>query len=234
MAPVELTFIPETEHQKIYIRARIYVLIYAGVIALAFVTRSFLPLMLIGLPNLYGSWLTVIYGLTQHAGLAENVLDHRLNTRTVYMNFINRYLYWNMGYHVEHHIFPLVPYYNLPKLHALIRTDMPTPYLGLLMAYQEIVPTLLRQSKDPDYFVRRQLPHPATARKLKSSRRSRRRESRWWMVGSKFAQGNCSKQKMCCVSIMKIKPMRSTVPPMARFMPRMASAPMATLTWQMG
>ena len=168
MAPVELTFIPETEHQKIYIRARIYVLIYAGVIALAFVTRSFLPLMLIGLPNLYGSWLTVIYGLTQHAGLAENVLDHRLNTRTVYMNFINRYLYWNMGYHIEHHIFPLVPYYNLPKLHALIRTDMPTPYLGLLVAYQEIVPTLLRQSKDPDYFVRRQLPPPSDRTKIET------------------------------------------------------------------
>ena len=28
----------------------------------------------------------IIYGLTQHAGLAEDVLDHRLNCRTVYMN----------------------------------------------------------------------------------------------------------------------------------------------------
>ena len=39
-----------------------------------------------GLPNLFGTWLIVVYGLTQHAGLAENVLDHRLNCRTVYMN----------------------------------------------------------------------------------------------------------------------------------------------------
>ena len=50
------------------------------------ITRSILPLMLFGLPNFYGTWLMVMYGLTQHAGLAENVLDHRLNTRTVYMN----------------------------------------------------------------------------------------------------------------------------------------------------
>jgi hypothetical protein len=47
---------------------------------------------------------------------AENVLDHRLNCRTVYMNAFNRYMYWNMNYHLEHHMFPLVPYHNLPKL----------------------------------------------------------------------------------------------------------------------
>ena len=48
--------------------------------------------------------------MQQHAGLAEDVLDHRLNTRTVYLNLINRYLYWNMGFHIEHHMFPMVPY----------------------------------------------------------------------------------------------------------------------------
>jgi Na+-transporting NADH:ubiquinone oxidoreductase subunit F len=42
------------------------------------------------------------------------VLDHRLNCRTVYMNPIHRFLYWNMNYHVEHHMFPLVPYHALP------------------------------------------------------------------------------------------------------------------------
>ena len=77
--------------------------------------------MFIGLPTLYGAWLMPIYGYTQHAGLAENVLDHRLNCRTVYMNLINRYLYWNMNYHVEHHMFPLVPYHNLPRLHELVK-----------------------------------------------------------------------------------------------------------------
>ena len=36
--------------------------------------------------TLFGSWLMPVYGMTQHAGLAENVLDHRLNCRTVNMN----------------------------------------------------------------------------------------------------------------------------------------------------
>ena len=160
MTPEEKTFIPAFEYPRVYRNARIYVLIYLAVIGLAFYTRSILPLLFVGLPNLYGAWLAPTYGFTQHAGLAENVLDHRLNCRTVYMNRINRFLYLNMNYHVEHHMFPLVPYHNLPRLHALVKADMPTPYNGLVEAYREIIPTLLRQVKDPGYHVKRKLPTP--------------------------------------------------------------------------
>jgi fatty acid desaturase len=131
ITPEERPYIPETEFGKVFVRARLYVFIYAIVIALSIFTRSFLPLMLFVLPHFYGTWLMVIYGLTQHAGLAENVLDHRLNCRTVSMNRIHRYLYWNMGYHIEHHMFPLVPYHALPKLHELVKADTPTAYNGL-------------------------------------------------------------------------------------------------------
>jgi len=160
MLPDEKTFIPESEFPKIYFHARIYVAIYAFVIALAITTQSILPLLYVGLTGLFGSWLMVIYGYTQHAGLAENVLDHRLNCRTVYMNFIHRYLYWNMNYHVEHHMFPLVPYHNLPKLHAIVKGDMPVPYPSIFAAWKEIVPNVLRQVKDPAHYVKRQLPAP--------------------------------------------------------------------------
>ena len=157
----EKTFIPESEYGKVVIQARIYLLIYASVIALSIFTGSILPLIFVGLPAIYGSWLLHIYGFTQHAGLAENVLDHRLNCRTVYMNFIHRYLYWNMNYHVEHHMFPLVPYHNLPRLHALVKADMPKPYSGLWEAWREIIPAVLRQAKDPSYYVERKLPTPS-------------------------------------------------------------------------
>ena len=161
LTPAEKTFIPESEYGKVFVRARLYLFIYAGVIALAGFTRSILPLMYVGLPTIYGTWLMIIYGTTQHAGLAENVLDHRLNCRTVYMNFIHRYLYWNMNYHVEHHMFPLVPYYNLPALHELIKADCPPAYQGILDAWKEIIPAVWRQVKDPSYCVKREVPTPA-------------------------------------------------------------------------
>ena len=162
VTPDEVTYLPESEYGKVFFRARLYVLIYAAVVALAIYTHSFLPLMYIGLSSFYGAWLMPVYGFTQHSGLAEDVLDHRLNCRTVYMNPINRYLYWNMGYHVEHHMFPLVPYHALPKLHELVKADMPAPYHGLREAYREIIPAWVAQSKDPDYYIKRALPSPTS------------------------------------------------------------------------
>jgi Na+-transporting NADH:ubiquinone oxidoreductase subunit F len=162
MSAAEKTFIPATEFPRIYRNARIYAAIYTAVIALSIYERSFLPLMLVGFTNFFGTWLMPIYGFTQHAGLAENVLDHRLNCRTVYMNSIHRYLYWNMNYHVEHHMFPMVPYHALPRLHAVVKHDCPTPYTSIFNAWCEIVPAILRQIKDPAYHVKRRLPEPRT------------------------------------------------------------------------
>ena len=164
LTPAEATYIPVSEQPKVYRNARIYLAIYLGFIGWAVALRSFLPLMYVGFPSFYGAWLLLIFGLTQHAGLAEDVLDHRLNCRTVYLNPVFRYLYWEMNYHVEHHMFPLVPYHALGRLHQELKADMPKPYNGLWEAYREIVPTLLRQVKDPTYHVKREL--PATARPL--------------------------------------------------------------------
>jgi Na+-transporting NADH:ubiquinone oxidoreductase subunit F len=158
MSADEKTYIPEVEFSGIYRRARVYVAIYLIVIGLSLWSRSILPLLLVGLTNLFGTWLLTTYGYTQHAGLAENVLDHRLNCRTVYMSWIHRYLYWNMNYHVEHHMYPLVPYHALPRLHAAVKDDCPPPYPSLFSAWREIVPTILKQVKDPGHHVKRQLP----------------------------------------------------------------------------
>jgi fatty acid desaturase len=154
----EVTFVPESERSKVYTTARVYLAIFAAVAIACFAMGSILPAMLIGLPSLYGSWLQLFFGCTQHLGLAEDVLDHRLNSRTVYMNPIFRFLYWNMNYHVEHHLFPTIPYHALPKLHEKIKADCPTPYPNTIAAYREILPALARQLKDPSYTVKRELP----------------------------------------------------------------------------
>jgi fatty acid desaturase len=158
LAEDEKTFVPDMERWKVYLVARIYVAIFASVIAACFVFRSILPAMYIGLPSFYGGFMTIYFGLTQHAGLAEDVLDHRLNSRTVYMNPIFRFIYWNMNYHVEHHMFPMVPYHALPRLHEAIKADCPTPYSSSIQAYREIIPAILRQVKDPTFYVKRELP----------------------------------------------------------------------------
>ncbi|MCA3507782.1 MAG: fatty acid desaturase family protein [Rhodobacter sp.] len=161
LTPDEKDFVPESEWGKLILAARIHMAIYAATIAVALATWSWLPLMLVGLPRIYGSWHMVMCGHLQHAGLAENVLDHRLNTRTVYMNPISRYIYWNMNYHIEHHMFPMVPYHALPRLHEVIKADLPPPNLSILDGYREVFASLRRQKTDPEYYLRKTLPPSA-------------------------------------------------------------------------
>ncbi len=157
----EKSYIPETEWPKAVAAARWHVAVYAATIALAAYTWSFLPLMLIGLPRIYGSWHMVMTGLLQHIGLADNVTDHRLNSRTVLMNPVSRWIYWNMNYHVEHHMFPMVPYHALPKLHDMIKHDLPAPNPSMWQAYREVFPVLLRQLRNEEFFLKRELPPTA-------------------------------------------------------------------------
>jgi fatty acid desaturase len=161
LSPSERSFIPESEQSKAVAAARWHIAIYVATIALALVLRSWLPILLVGTPRLYGSWHMIMTGLLQHIGLADDVIDHRLNTRTVHMNPISRWIYWNMNYHVEHHMFPMVPYHALPRLHAAIKHDCPTPYHSTWAAYREIIPAVLRQFREPTYFVQRKLPETA-------------------------------------------------------------------------
>lgn len=160
--PQEASFIPQSEHHKVVRVARIWVLIYAATIASAMMTTSWLPILIVGTPRLYGAWHHVMTGMLQHGGLADNVTDHRLNTRTVMMNPVSRFIYWNMNYHVEHHMYPKVPYHALPALHELVKHDLPTPTPSIAAGFAEMWPVLVRQLRNEDYFLKRDLPDTAT------------------------------------------------------------------------
>jgi len=157
----EKTFIPEMEWPKVILVARIWFLIYAATIGLALYLGSWLPILLVGTPRLYGAWHAVMTGLMQHGALADNVLDHRLNSRTVYLNPISRFIYWNMNYHIEHHMFPMVPYHALPRLHEMIKNDLPEPSPSIWACYKEMLPIWARQMRGEDIYLMRKLPSTA-------------------------------------------------------------------------
>jgi nitrite reductase/ring-hydroxylating ferredoxin subunit len=140
------------------------VAIVAAAVVWSLVAWSPLPILFIGGPTVYGMWLMVFFGVTQHAGMRENVLDHRYSTRTVYMNPVFRFLYLNMNYHVEHHMFPSVPYRNLPALHAEIKDQLAPPLPTTFAAYKQIFTTLARQRRDPSYEIPLQIPDVPGAR----------------------------------------------------------------------
>ncbi|TGG95172.1 fatty acid desaturase [Natronospirillum operosum] len=150
--------VPAQELPRMYRASRIYVALWLLVLGASLYWSTLLPLLLVMLPRFYGGPLAHVFNLTQHAGLPENVLDHRLNCRTVRFNPVFGFLYMNMQYHLEHHMFPMVPFHQLPQLHEQIKGQCPPPYPSLLAAYREIIPVLLRQRQDPTWFVSRQIP----------------------------------------------------------------------------
>ena len=156
-------FVPRSDWRRVVWEARAFAAVLVGAGAWSLAAWTAVPLLYVGLPSLYGFWLVAFFGLTQHAGLREDVLDHRLNTRTVYMNPVFRFLYSNMNYHVEHHMFPTVPYHALPALHAEVGPHLAPALPNTAAAYREILGSLARQARDPAYDLDRPIPDDGEA-----------------------------------------------------------------------
>ena len=150
--------VPKKEINKVVFMSRIYVSLWLLIIGISLLLNSWLPIIMIILPPFYGNTILMICGMTQHAGLADNVKDHRKSTRTVILNPFFSFLYSNMEYHIEHHIFPKIPCHNLKKFHKKIKDQMPTPKRGVIDAYKSIIPAIFKQAKDKNYFIDVEIP----------------------------------------------------------------------------
>jgi fatty acid desaturase len=73
------------------------------------------------LPLLVAGQIANIRAIAEH-GLTTNG-NEMTDTRTVATHPVLSFLMCNINYHIEHHLYPGVPWYNLPKLHRLLQED---------------------------------------------------------------------------------------------------------------
>ena len=131
-------------------------------LAIVFVaTGNWILLFLVTLAPHSARWLAILTHQPQHLGMRGNVADWRQNTRTYLSGWFIRFIYWNMNYHVEHHMYASVPFYHLPKLRKAIEFDLPVAPKGLVATWREIFDAMKRQRVDPGYFVTPELPNTA-------------------------------------------------------------------------
>ena len=149
--------IPDDKKKDCINSSRLFVTLWLGIIFFSVVFNSLLPILLFLLPKCFAS-LNMVWGLTQHMGLQEGIKDHRFSTRSIRLSPIFSFIYWKMEYHIEHHMFPMVPSYNLPKLYEIIKDQLPEPQT-LFSAYKDIIPAVIKKSKNPDYFIPVQVPN---------------------------------------------------------------------------
>ncbi len=124
MDPADHYFVPVEEIPRIYSEARYTIAIYAA-IAAAIYFGSWAPVISWLLPRFIGEPFRRWNNLTEHCGLPEGP-DLRENTRTTLTWKWLETVMWNMYYHAEHHISPMVPFHALPVLHEAIGDKLHT------------------------------------------------------------------------------------------------------------
>ena len=114
-------YLPEGALPRMQAEARWMLLAYA-LIAVSLLASS-TALWLWVVPVVLGQPVLRLYLLAEHgdAPMVANMLE---NSRTTFTNRIVRFLAWNMPYHVEHPVWPQVPFHRLPDLPGLMKDDL--------------------------------------------------------------------------------------------------------------
>lgn len=154
--------------------SRALLAVHGTILVVAIATGVWVLPLIFSLPSYIANWLSYFLGLTQHCGLMSNTTDFRKSTRSMTLPKPLAFLYWNMNWHTEHHMYAGVPCYNLPALADEIKDDMPVPRT-LRGAWREMLDTWDQQKTDPDYTF--DTPLPATAQVGRAGRKAAAEEA---------------------------------------------------------
>ena len=92
--------------------------------------------------------LSNIRALAEHMGTSCKG-DAIVKTRTVTSNRLVSFLMLNLNYHLEHHLFPAVPWYNLPRVHELLKPMYESRGAVVETSYAAFVLKCFRRAPEP-------------------------------------------------------------------------------------
>lgn len=111
-------YLPNPALPRIRAEARWMLALYAALAASLMLSPVLIWVWVV--PVLLGQPVLRLYLLAEH-GDCPQVANMFENTRTTFTTAVVRFLAWNMPYHVEHHVYPNVPFHRLPALHDLMQ-----------------------------------------------------------------------------------------------------------------
>jgi fatty acid desaturase len=138
--------------------ARIVLIGHAALAATFILTGHWFLIVVFTIGTHYCGWLGLLCGVPQHYGMSSDVDDFRLCCRTFTCSWLPGFYYWNMQYHVEHHMYPAVPFYNLPKLRHALEHDLPAAPHGLRATWKGILEVYQKRKSEPNYRFIPELP----------------------------------------------------------------------------
>ena len=118
-------------------------LLVAAVLALPVSWDVLLHIWLI--PMIIINTFVNIRGMSQHTFLEEPD-DPVQGTRSILTNRVTEFFMCNENYHLEHHLFPRVPWYNLRHLHGAIKDQLEDRQAPFVRSYFEFVREFVHKS----------------------------------------------------------------------------------------
>ncbi len=137
---------PESDLTRMMWSTRACLAAYVGFGLASYFAGWVWPIFLLVIPRVIGGPAMNLFILMQHVEMQANQSSIVASTRSFRTNAVLRFLYFNMNYHIEHHLYPTVPFHALPELSAELEAQLPKPDPGFLRTNVEVLKIVVRRS----------------------------------------------------------------------------------------
>lgn len=97
------------------------------------------------IPMIFINTMVNIRGMSQHT-LLEHADDEVRGTRSILTGSLVRFFMCNENYHLEHHLYPGIPWYRLPAVHERLEPELRRRGAPFIRSYTAFVRQFIRHS----------------------------------------------------------------------------------------
>lgn len=141
------SYMPEQDIPLLKRDSRLFLLVYTVIIGGTWYFRAWDILMIyFVLPRIVGGISMQFFTIIQHAEMEEDQSDLRRSCRSFDTNWLGRFLYCDMNRHIEHHLYPKVPFHALTALQKELGDQLPKPGQGAFVSNFKVLRAVCRRS----------------------------------------------------------------------------------------
>jgi fatty acid desaturase len=133
-----MPYVPETAYREVQCSTLMQLGVYGTAIALSLAFQKPWFLLYWLLPLAVGQPMLRFILIAEHTGCPDGE-DPLINTRTTLTLWPLKLLMWNMPFHAEHHLYPSIPFYQLPAAHVQLSPYFRQVAAGYLKVNRSII-----------------------------------------------------------------------------------------------
>jgi fatty acid desaturase len=142
-------YIADDSRRVVALSAAAQLAVYLVAVAISLATRSTFLWFYWLLPALLAQPLLRLLLIVEHTGCSQDP-NGLTNTRTTLTAWPVRLFMWNMPFHAEHHLYPSIPFHQLPAAHVKLRERLVHLAPSYVAANRSVVQSFGHAERQPD------------------------------------------------------------------------------------